>query len=80
MLKYGSDKPDLRNPLVITDISALFAGSSFRAFAGKTVRAMRLAANLRPLALFLWDKLEEQAKTAGAAGLAWLHRVKRTGR
>src|SRR6516164_2638824 len=42
MLKYGSDKPDLRNPLVITDISALFAGSSFRAFAGKTVRAMRL--------------------------------------
>src|SRR5580704_7707994 len=34
MLKYGSDKPDLRNPLVITEISSLFAGSSFRAFAG----------------------------------------------
>jgi aspartyl-tRNA synthetase len=70
MLKYGSDKPDLRNPLFIVDISALFAGSSFRAFAGKTVRAMRLpkaAANSRSF----WDKLEEQAKTLGAAGLAW---------
>ena len=71
MLKYGSDKPDLRNPLVITDISALFAGSTFRAFAGKTVRAMRLPQTSDRSRSF-WDKLEEQAKTAGAAGLAWL--------
>jgi aspartyl-tRNA synthetase len=71
MLKYGSDKPDLRNPLVITDISALFAGSSFRAFAGKTVRAVRLPQTSDRSRSF-WDKLEEQAKTAGAAGLAWL--------
>jgi len=71
MLKYGSDKPDLRNPLVITDISALFAGSGFRAFAGKTVRAMRLPRTSDRSRSF-WDKLEEQAKTAGAAGLTWL--------
>jgi aspartyl-tRNA synthetase len=71
MLKYGSDKPDLRNPLTITDISALFAGSTFRAFAGKTVRAMRLPQTSDRSRSF-WDKLEEQAKTAGAAGLAWL--------
>jgi aspartyl-tRNA synthetase len=71
MLKYGSDKPDLRNPLVVTDISALFAGSTFRAFAGKTVRALRLPQTSDRSRSF-WDKLEEQAKTAGAAGLAWL--------
>ena len=71
MLKYGSDKPDLRNPLVITDLSALFEGSAFRAFAGKTVRAMRLPKTADKSRSF-WDKLEEQAKTAGAAGLAWL--------
>ena len=71
MLKYGSDKPDLRNPLFITDLSELFAGSSFRAFAGKTVRAMRLPKTSDRTRSF-WDKLEEQAKGLGAAGLAWL--------
>jgi aspartyl-tRNA synthetase len=71
MLKYGSDKPDLRNPLVITDLSALFAGSSFRAFAGKTVRGMRLP-NMSAQTRSFWDRLEEQAKGLGAAGLAWL--------
>jgi aspartyl-tRNA synthetase len=71
MLKYGSDKPDLRNPLFITDLSALFAGSSFRAFAGKTVRAMRLPKTSDRTRNF-WDKLEDQAKGLGAAGLAWL--------
>ncbi|MDE3195745.1 MAG: aspartate--tRNA ligase, partial [Acidobacteriota bacterium] len=71
MLKYGSDKPDLRNPLVITDISGLFRESSFRAFAGKTVRAMRLP-SMTDKSRSFWDKLEEQAKGLGAAGLAWL--------
>jgi aspartyl-tRNA synthetase len=71
MLKYGSDKPDLRNPLFITDLSDLFAGSSFRAFAGKTVRAMRLP-KVQDRTRSFWDKLEEQAKGLGAAGLAWL--------
>ena len=71
MLKYGSDKPDLRHPLLIVDLGSIFADTSFRAFAGKTVRAIRLpqtAGNSRSF----WDRLEEQAKTLGAAGLAWL--------
>jgi aspartyl-tRNA synthetase len=71
MLKYGSDKPDLRNPLLIVDLSALFAETSFRAFAGKTVRAIRLPQTFDKPRSF-WDKLEEQAKQFGAAGLAWL--------
>lgn len=40
MLKYGSDKPDLRNPLEIIDISDLFTESGFAPFRGKTVRAI----------------------------------------
>ena len=41
MLKYGSDKPDLRNPLVIIDVSDLFTTSGFAPFRGKCVRAIR---------------------------------------
>ena len=71
MLKYGSDKPDLRNPLLIVDLSDLFAQTTFRAFAGKTVRAIKLPQTADKSRSF-WDKLEEQAKQLGAAGLAWL--------
>jgi len=42
MLKYGTDKPDLRNPLFIIDISDLFTDSDFKPFADKTVRAIRV--------------------------------------
>ncbi len=46
MLKYGNDKPDLRNPIVISDVSSAFAGSGFGRFAdivadGEVVRAIR---------------------------------------
>ena len=71
MLKYGSDKPDLRNPLVIHDLSAIFKESTFRAFAGKTIRAINIPSGAEKSRSF-FDKLEEQAKSAGAAGLAWL--------
>jgi aspartyl-tRNA synthetase len=71
MLRYGSDKPDLRNPLVIHDLSAIFKESTFRAFAGKVVRAINIPAGAGKSRSF-FDKLEEQAKTNGAAGLAWL--------
>ena len=40
MLTYGSDKPDLRNPLNIIDVSDIFKGSGFGAFDGKTVRSI----------------------------------------
>lgn len=42
MLKYGTDKPDLRNPLVIIDLTEFFAKVDFPAFQGKTVRAIRV--------------------------------------
>jgi aspartyl-tRNA synthetase len=71
LLRYGSDKPDLRNPMEIRDLSGLFAASGFAAFAGKTVRALRLpqAAN-RSRSFF--DRLEARAKQEGLRGLAWL--------
>ena len=40
MEKYCSDKPDLRNPLIVHDLSKMFATSEFKAFAGKTVKAI----------------------------------------
>ena len=40
MEKYGTDKPDLRNPLVICDLTDIFEGTEFNAFKGKTVKAI----------------------------------------
>jgi aspartyl-tRNA synthetase len=71
MLRYGTDKPDLRNPIEIRDFSDLFATSTFKAFAGKTVRGLRVPKGGEQTRSF-WDKLEEKAKNDGAAGLAWL--------
>jgi len=71
MLRYGTDKPDLRNPLGICDLTGLFASSGFKAFAGKTVRAIRIPQASKQSRSF-FDKLEERAKSEGAAGLAWL--------
>jgi aspartyl-tRNA synthetase len=72
MLHYGSDKPDLRNPIRIVDVTSSFpASGSFRAFAGKQVRAIRIPKGAEKSRSF-FDKLEEDAKSAGAKGLAWL--------
>ena len=71
MLRFGTDKPDLRNPLEIREMSDAFATSGFKAFAGKTVRALRVPAGGGQTRSF-WDRLEERAKNDGAAGLAWL--------
>jgi aspartyl-tRNA synthetase len=71
MSRYGTDKPDLRNPLVICELTGLFATSGFKAFAGKTVRAIRIPEGAKQSRSF-FDRLEERAKTEGAAGLAWV--------
>jgi aspartyl-tRNA synthetase len=71
MRRYGTDKPDLRNPLEICELTGLFAASGFKAFAGKTVRAIRIPGGAKQSRSF-FDKLEERARTEGAAGLAWL--------
>jgi aspartyl-tRNA synthetase len=78
MLKYGSDKPDLRNPLLITDVTSVFsrADVEFRAFRsiidnGGIVRAVRApAVSDKPRSFF--DKLNDWAKEIGAPGLGYI--------
>ena len=76
MLDYGSDKPDLRNPLVIRDVTAQFAGSGFGLFAkiaasGGVVRAIPApGAGGKPRGFF--DKLNEWAREQGAGGLGYI--------
>ncbi len=76
MLKYGSDKPDLRNPLIISDVSEVFVGSSFNVFAkavagGGVVRAIPAPATAtKPRSFF--DKLNDWARGEGAPGLGYI--------
>ncbi|MDR0633044.1 MAG: aspartate--tRNA ligase [Holosporales bacterium] len=76
MLKYGSDKPDLRNPLVIYDVTAVFTQSSFAAFAdiaakGGAVRAIHVpGAAEQPRSFF--DKLGAWALDTGMPGLGYI--------
>ncbi len=78
MLKYGTDKPDLRNPLIISDVTSVFkrADVAFRAFSGVidqggAVRAIRAPQVLgKPRSFF--DKLNDWAKEIGAPGLGYI--------
>lgn len=76
MLKYGTDKPDLRNPLLITDVTEAFAGSSFGLFAknidkGAIVRAIPAPGSAsQPRSYF--DKLNDWARSEGAGGLGYI--------
>jgi aspartyl-tRNA synthetase len=76
MLEYGSDKPDLRNPLRIADVTAQFAGSGFGLFAkiaaaGGVVRAIPApGAGGKPRGFF--DKLNDWAREQGAGGLGYI--------
>ena len=71
LLKYGTDKPDLRIPIEIKDLTPLFKDHPFKAFAGKTVRAMAVPQAFdQPRSWF--DNLQEEAKKLGAPGLAYV--------
>ncbi|HVI89891.1 MAG TPA: aspartate--tRNA ligase [Dongiaceae bacterium] len=76
MLRYGSDKPDLRNPIKISDVTEIFRGSGFGIFAkaiemGSVVRAIPApGAATKPRSFF--DKLNDWAKVQGAAGLGYV--------
>jgi aspartyl-tRNA synthetase len=76
MLDYGTDKPDLRNPLVIRDVTEAFRGSGFGLFSriaasGGVVRAIPApGAAGRPRGFF--DKLNEWAREQGAGGLGYI--------
>jgi aspartyl-tRNA synthetase len=73
MLKYGTDKPDLRNPIEIVDVSAVFDREdvAFKAFKNKTVRAIP-APGAGPQPRSFFDKLNEWARGEGAAGLGYI--------
>jgi aspartyl-tRNA synthetase len=74
MLKYGSDKPDLRNPIVIADVSDVFARADveFKAFKNSVVRAIPApGAASQPRSFF--DKLNDWARNEmGAKGLGYI--------
>ncbi|RVU38500.1 aspartate--tRNA ligase [Hwanghaeella grinnelliae] len=77
MLKYGNDKPDLRNPIIIADVSESFRGSDFKIFArlveeGSVVRAIPApGASAQPRSWF--DKLNSWAQSQGQAGLGYIN-------
>jgi aspartyl-tRNA synthetase len=78
MLKYGNDKPDLRNPLIITDVSELFKGSGFGRFAsivesGDVVRAVPAPATAEKSRKF-FDDMNAWAQSEGFAGLGYATR------
>ncbi len=72
MEKYGIDKPDLRNPLIIQDVTKVFENSEFKAFEGKTIKAI-IVENCANQGRKFFDKMGEFATTeeVGAKGLAW---------
>ena len=71
MEKYGIDKPDLRNPLVIQDVTELFKDTEFNAFKDKTVKVI-VVPNSADQGRKFYDKMSEFAvEECGAKGLAW---------
>ena len=71
MDKYGTDKPDLRNPLVLTDVTECFAKSEFNAFKNKTVKAIAIDSSSVTRRFF--DEMTDFAKSElGMKGLAWI--------
>ena len=72
MEKYGIDKPDLRNPLIIQDVTELFKDSEFNAFKNKIVKAIVVPGGAEQARKF-FDKMTEFAtEEAEAKGLAWV--------
>ena len=72
MEKYGIDKPDLRNPLIIQDVTKLFENTEFNAFKGKTIKAI-IVPNGAEQGRKFFDKMTEFAvEECEAKGLAWV--------
>ena len=72
MLKYGSDKPDLRNPLIIRDATDVFSKIDFNAFKGKIVRTITVH-NVKDVSRKFYDGMNNFAvEECGAKGLAWV--------
>jgi aspartyl-tRNA synthetase len=76
MLRYGSDKPDLRNPILVSDVSSHFQGSGFGLFArivegGGVVRAVPAPGTAEKSRKF-FDEMNDWARSEGHAGLGYI--------
>ena len=69
MLKYGTDKPDLRNPLYIIDLSEFFNKCTFKPFIGRTVRAIKIQGHQSK---GFHEKMLAYAMSIGMGGLGYL--------
>ena len=69
MLEFGTDKPDLRNPLRIVDVTDFFQECTFKPFHGKTVRAIKVHADMSK---GFHEKLLKFATSIGMGGLGYL--------
>ena len=72
MEKYGSDKPDLRNPLIIQDVTEVFKNTEFNAFKEKTIKAIVVPNGGAQTRKFFDSMTEFAVQEAGAKGLAWV--------
>ena len=71
MLKYGTDKPDLRNPLVILELTDLFEGTAFKPFSGRTVRGISVPdCGNQPKSFF--ENMLRFAEDIGMKGLGYI--------
>ncbi|MCQ4022693.1 MULTISPECIES: aspartate--tRNA ligase [unclassified Ruminococcus] len=71
MITYGTDKPDLRNPLIIKDISDMFAETDFKPFLKKTVRSINVPDAAKQSKTW-FKKMEEFALSIGMKGLGYV--------
>ena len=69
MLKYGCDKPDLRNPLIIVDVTEFFQRCTFKPFHGLTVRAIKVSGHMSK---GFHEKMLDYAMSIGMGGLGYL--------
>ena len=76
LLRYGTDKPDLRNPVQIADVTEVFRGSGFKVFAGAVERGAVVRAVPAPAAVgrprSFFDQMVTFAQGLGAPGLGWV--------
>lgn len=71
MLKYGTDKPDLRNPLTIIDISEIFTNSDFKPFRGSVVRGIKVD-GIANKSNSWFNEIVDYAKTIGMPGIGYI--------
>jgi aspartyl-tRNA synthetase, bacterial type len=71
MLKYGSDKPDLRNPLEIIDISELFIETEFKPFRGSVVRGIKVD-DIATKSNSWFNEVVDYAKSIGMPGIGYV--------